>query len=526
MNVLEMFLGTSGGLDAVINIAVYAVIVLLFIVGVIRCILPISHTRATIRRAIRSIKQGATGKRSWQEDKFLGKGCLYPHWSEYLNNLFFADGVYHNASNVEDYINEDTAIYGPGRISFAEAIPGLMVSLGFLGTLIGLTTGLSGFNMADAEAVQESIVTLIPGMRYAFMTSIVGVVGSITFTLITRFTCGSAEHTLQDFYGAMSRYAGVLSVDPMTQIAIYQQEQTALIQTMAQDLNGSFTDRLEEIITSTAVPIQKSLQEFVDVNTQQQLRLIDKVASRFVERMDEMLGGQLKNLSAVIEDTCAGQQQAVDMVNESMGQAGRVLKNAAQLQSGLENMVSQLDGYIQKLNTAREGADDSYLRIASNVEKMGLVATQQNAYLKGVSSMHAELSRAMQELQQTQKAMLQRFSEVSAQGTADLLKAAGEIRATGTMLENNRQRIGEQLRVDLTDTLDAFRDYMGEFVKRVDYLTKNISDTLGQLPQAVGETADAFLDQVDRLGAALEEANAAINDAVDRLYPPQPQERQ
>ena len=78
MNVLEMFLGTSGGLDAVINIAVYAVIVLLFIVGVIRCIAPIAHTRATIRRAIRSIKQGATGKRSWQEDKFLGKGCLYP----------------------------------------------------------------------------------------------------------------------------------------------------------------------------------------------------------------------------------------------------------------------------------------------------------------------------------------------------------------------------------------------------------------------------------------------------------------
>ena len=335
MNVLEMFLGTSGGLDAVINIAVYAVIVLLFIVGVIRCIAPISRTRATIRRAIRSIKQGATGKRSWQEDKFLGKGCLYPHWSEYLNNLFFADGVYHNASNVEDYINEDTAIYGPGRISFAEAIPGLMVSLGFLGTLIGLTTGLSGFDMADAESVQQSIVTLIPGMRYAFMTSIVGVVGSITFTLITRFVCGSAEHTLQDFYGAMSRYAGVLSVDPMTQIAIYQQEQTALIQTMAQDLNGSFTDRMEEIITNAARPIQKSLQEFVEVNTQQQMRLIDKVAGRFVERLDGMMDGQFKNLAGTIESTCQNQQKATALVQQSMDQAGRVLKNAAQLQSGL-----------------------------------------------------------------------------------------------------------------------------------------------------------------------------------------------
>ena len=58
MDFLEMFLGSSGGLDTIINLSVYTVIVLLFIVGIIRCIAPISRTRATIRRAIRSIKQG------------------------------------------------------------------------------------------------------------------------------------------------------------------------------------------------------------------------------------------------------------------------------------------------------------------------------------------------------------------------------------------------------------------------------------------------------------------------------------
>ena len=201
MNILQWAVDAS---DGAINALVYAVIVLLFVWGFFRCIVPIARTRGTLKRAIRLIKKGASGKRSWQEDKFLGKGRLFPHWSEYLNNLFFADGVYHNASNVEDYINEDTVIYGPGRMSFAEAIPGLMVSLGFLGTLMGLTEGLTGFSMSDAEAVQHSIVTLIPGMRYAFMTSIWGVVGSISFTLITRFISGSTQHTLQDFYGAMS----------------------------------------------------------------------------------------------------------------------------------------------------------------------------------------------------------------------------------------------------------------------------------------------------------------------------------
>ena len=220
-------------------------------------------------------------------------------------------------------------------------------------------------------------------------------------------------------------------------------------------------------------------------------------------------------------EPCAGQQKVSEMVNASMEEAGRVLKNAAQLQSGLENMVEQLDDYLKKLNAARSGADDNYLRIASNVEKMELVASQQNAYLKSVSSMHAELSRSMQDLQQAQKNMLQRFSEVSGESTAGLMKAASEIRATGTMLENNRQRIGEQLRVDLTDTLDSFRDYMGEFTKRVDYLAANIADSLGQLPHAVGEATDAFLDQIDRISATLEQAQAALDDAVRQMYPQQ-----
>ena len=92
--------------------------------------------------------------------------------------------MYHNASNVEDYINEETVIYGPGSSGFSDALPGLMVSLGFMGTLIGLAVGLSGFNMGDEEAIMTSIETLIPGMRYAFMTSIFGVVGSVVFTLI------------------------------------------------------------------------------------------------------------------------------------------------------------------------------------------------------------------------------------------------------------------------------------------------------------------------------------------------------
>ena len=178
------------------DIVVYAIIVVVFIVGLILCIAPVIDTRNHLRRAIRDLRAGDKSKRSWQENNFLGRGSLLAHWSAYMNNLFFADGVYHNASNVEDFINEDTVIYGPGRSAFADAVPSLLVSLGFLGTLIGLARGLAGFDMTDFDSVQNSITTLIPGMKYAVVTSIFGVVGSVSFTMITRAVYGSAENTI------------------------------------------------------------------------------------------------------------------------------------------------------------------------------------------------------------------------------------------------------------------------------------------------------------------------------------------
>ena len=113
----------GGGL---VDLLVYAVILFVFIIALIKCILPVLRNRSLIRRAVRNIRAGDEAKQSWQEDDCLGKGVLNAHWSEYLNNLFFADGVYHNASNVEDYINEETVIYGPGRGGFADAVPGLL----------------------------------------------------------------------------------------------------------------------------------------------------------------------------------------------------------------------------------------------------------------------------------------------------------------------------------------------------------------------------------------------------------------
>jgi len=515
---MEYIKAFMSAVDDWVGLLVYAVIIVLFIVGFFRCILPVMRTRSRLRRAIRSIKAGGSQKHAWQEDAFLGKGSLYPHWSEYLNNLFFADGVYHNASNVEDYINEETVIHGPGRASFAEALPGLMVSLGFLGTLVGLAMGLAGFDMTDSAAVQSSILTLIPGMRYAFTTSIVGVIASVLFQLISRFVDGSAEHTLQDFYGAMSRYAGVISVDPMTQIAIYQQEQTALIQTMARDLNGQFTERMSKAMEAAIEPVNQNLIRFVKVNTEEQMRFLDRVVNRFVDRMDSALDGQFRSLARVMNETAENQARLAKDLRESMTGAEGSLRDLKQMQTLTEQMLDKFDMYLTALNDARAQADESYIRIASNVEQMELVSRQQINYLKGVSGMHTELVRDVEKLQDVVENFTNRFAQQSADSVAALLKASGDLRATGAALEKHKKEYSEQLDADLAATMESFHNYMTEFTRRVDHLTGGIADSLGQLPDAVNDTADQLLGEVERISATLARAQRALDDAVERMY--------
>ena len=492
---------------SIFNVLVYAAIVFVFIMGLVKCIVPVMRTRGLLRHAIRNIRAGSDAKQSWQEDDFLGKGVLSSHWSEYLNNLFFADGAYHNASNVEDYINEETVIYGPGRASFCDAVPSLLVSIGFLGTLIGLAQGLAGFSMDDSAAVMSSIVTLIPGMRYAFMTSIFGVIGSVAFTLITRGVQGSTQHTLRDFYGAMSRHAGVLSVDPMTQVAIYQQEQTALIRKMTGDLNVALTAGIGDAVRQAVEPLNQTMNRYVAVTSKEQMRFLDTVVGRFIARMDEMMGGQFHRLGKTME-----------MINSNMQDNTHLVASMREVAQISDEMVRNNAAYLKELRSHQAAMSDVLNKVSGNVEQMELISRQQSGYLKTVSAMQAEVSRSMEQMTIALDNYTRRISGEGADMANGVLRATSELRATGAELTAIHKDCVNAINHELKITLDSYQDYVNQFTQRVDYLSANIAQSLERMPEAVNATAAQLLNQVDNMNKTLAQAQRALNDTVSRIY--------
>lgn len=255
--------------------------------------------------------------------------------------------------------------------------------------------------------------------------------------------------------GVMSRYAGVLSVNPMTQVAIYQQEQTALIHQMSQDLSGKLSDNIAEAVNRAVEPLNQNLKNFVTVSSREQMRFLDAVVTRFIERMDEMLGGQMCRLSKAMDDAARYQESAMTSVRDRLEDTSEMLDRIREVTHIADEMVRNNAQYIRDLREKQKQADGAFARVASSVEQMNLINRQQANYIKSVSAMQAEVSRSLDQMNTALTSFTQEVGEQGVGATASLSKAAAELRATGSQLEEIHRGCAASNTNELKLTLEA-----------------------------------------------------------------------
>lgn len=490
------------------SVFVYVAIIILFIVGIMKCILPVIRTSDVLNRAVKNIKKGDKARRSWQEDRFLGRGVLMPHWSEYLNNLFFADGEYHNPSNVEDFINEETVIDGPGSTHLAEAVPGVAVSLGFLGTLMGLSVSLSNMSGVDAQAVSESMSVLLGSMKYAFLTSIFGVVVSILFTLLTRIVRSRAERSLTAFYNAMARYAGVLSVDPMTQIAIYQQEQTGLLKQLLEKLDSEKSAKaISDAVGASIRPLANAVEKNMDLVSTRQAQLMDDVAQAYIQRMDQALHGQLDHFANTVENTCRQQERAVRGMSEAMNGLSDVSRAVREMKTDMDEVLKRLEATLHRLAQAQARYEDLFTRTEGVVE-------QQAGYMDALSGLNDEFIRQTEVLHSAMAEFMNNANSLTDANCAGLENAAGVLEEAGESLSRSMQNARDKLNRDMEESLNYFEGCMTEILKRIEWAANETRDAVCELPEKVEGAVNGYLSEIDTLTDALMESREKIERAI------------
>ncbi|MBQ4086526.1 MAG: hypothetical protein IJC54_08165, partial [Clostridia bacterium] len=350
------------------------------------------------------------------------------------------------------------------------------------------------------------------GMRYAFTTSVVGVVCSIIFSVSTSIVHGAARSTLSDFYAAMHNEAGVLTVDPLNQIAIYQQEQTAQIQAIAADITGAMTARMAAVLEETMEPVRQTLDSFCRYTTRQQTQALDTVLSRFLDRMDEQLHGQFKNLAACIHETVEWQKQTRENTENMLLSFERISRDILEVQKASDSVLGKFEAYVDKLNSVQGLSDQAYQRVASNVGQMEIVASQQITTLQSIAKLQGELSRAISEQRAATEEQTRSIAATLGAIEQDLRSSADTLRGSGEALVESHKAFVSGVNEDLEKTYNAFFADIGETTRQLDRLVRDVHLTIERLPDVLDASANLFADQGEKLTAAVKELRQTVED--------------
>ncbi|MFR3405806.1 MAG: MotA/TolQ/ExbB proton channel family protein [Christensenellales bacterium] len=337
---------------------------------------------AKLRRAARTIvtesKQNKE-KKSWNDMHFLGDS-LSATWADFLQNAEMRD-AHGETCDVTQYINEDTVIYALGSTGFAGLAPGVMTSLGILGTFLGLVMGLSGLSLtgADTEVVLTAMDQLIRGMSTAFLTSIAGVCGSLLFNLLNNRATDKCQKAIDRFCEVFSLYAMPKPVSEDTAMLALQQEQTAYIRQAVEDMSQKMAVQMEQSIMRAMLPVQRSMDNFILAATQAQVEGVDRIAQVFIQRMNVALGNEFDHLRQVLADTGAEQQktqQELRAATEAIGQMTQDVVNMHQLSQGV---LEHFRAYVADMDASRAQVDDTNRKTIELLEAMGKPAASRRS---------------------------------------------------------------------------------------------------------------------------------------------------
>ena len=368
---------------------VYGAIALVTLAGILKCIYPVLRNSALLNRAIMKLERSAAGndRPIWREARFLGRS-LRPEWQRFLLNAGQLD-LRGMPCNTQEYINEDTIVYKPGHAQLAELIPSLLTSLGILGTFMGLMQGLTGLDLNDAAKTIQSIPTLLTGMRFAFATSVAGIVCSLTFNMVNRMAVGHAFKALDAFDEAFYELAMPRPLDPEVQMICQKQDDELNMQRAADQVSGQLAAAVEMGVARAVQPMGMAMENFIKGASREQVDGVQRIVNQFMGQMNAAMNGQMAALAETLAQMNQTQAAVQQNLQRTLHVGESLVEDAINIQQSSHTLASSLEESAQVFTAARQ---EELLALMQDA------VDQQAAVARSLSGIQAELVETLREL--------------------------------------------------------------------------------------------------------------------------------
>jgi hypothetical protein len=302
-------------------------------------------------------------------------------WSRGIVELADEDGqvVDRRAARSAGSVFDPSVILAPLlRPRFFASVPNLLTGLGILGTFVGLTAGIylaqgALTETTDHAKIISGLENLLSGASLAFLTSIVGLVGSIIFTIASRMWLHTTRAAIHGLSAILDGEFRVLSAEDLGARQLHELRlQTAQLQRFNADLAVSIAsaldDRLSGRLSPALVQIVTALEGLRIDRALAEEEMVSNVAGKFHESLSGATSAHFSELSATLtelgttlRDTrdslhitrghmVGASQQAADAFKQAMSSSSSAMQTA--MADAVSRMVERMDGAAQSLSQA------------------------------------------------------------------------------------------------------------------------------------------------------------------------------
>jgi methyl-accepting chemotaxis protein len=421
-------------------------------------------------------------------------------WERYYNRV--SEKKEDERINVEPFFGFDVMYYHMAHRPLMDVGAGISVSIGVLGTFIGLSMGLSDLQIGDTEALRTGIGGLLNGMKVAFYTSVFGVLLSLFWIAFDRIISGKLESHL-DWHSEKMDY--LLSTDDEE---LFLNRLEKITRSQSDHLKTLLTDALEKAMQPIVMTIRESngnvSNAFTQLNDQ-----FSKLQSG-VETQSKLLENQLeltKTNSNDISDRLV--EQITGGTQESIAEFSSLIKDSQLLQTQMVQTINQVVDNFATSQSNQTTTLERTERLFETFEQMTTEMNQMRSSYAEASSFMGDLSSTFQNIQQLTKDQLPVQQEVMRSNQSLAEKYDG---LTDRFIEfnSNIERKYEDL---LEEVLTVSKGLTSTFQQ----MTNKFSDSLN-IQSSMLKESDILLQNVKAVVEHITPIAPELKDVVGNIY--------
>lgn len=313
-----------------------------------------------------------------------------------------------------------------------ESIPSIFVTIGLLGTFLGIAYGLINFN-TDPSEIKNSISDLLEGLKTAFYTSIFGIIASLAFKIAINFKLSSGVITNPDdskefdFYSSMNNNLISInshakkSYDALTDI---RDNKLRNISEGTKGLQKKLDKFFEDMAEQSAGAIQEALYEVIESFNDTFKLLIGELVQKNFDKLTESINqlviwqkdykGDIMVLKESYERLAKNHSDFVDNTDNWISKLDLIAGSSSQLQliindfqaafddeSRFSEVISNINTSVDHLKNTSITVNEHTAQLKNTTQALELTKEEITNWLQkeeGVQSMVTSLSSSLVEL--------------------------------------------------------------------------------------------------------------------------------